>query len=493
MNSHAAVKSVQGAQRPRIELIPKAAYSESGADAVTFCAAAGLVLDPWQEYVLENSLGERLDYKYSAREVAIMVPRQQGKSAILEARVIAGLFLFDERILYTAHLLETAREIFNRIIGVIRSTPELEDRVQQIYTGNTQSKVVLKNGLELQIGARTPDQGRGKSFEVLILDEAYALKSGELAALTPTLTTASNPQTIYASSAGMPDSEVLSRIRERGMDASTKSLAYFEWSAPDDADPDDIEALAIANPGLGIRMDLEHVAQERGSLGEEEFKRERLGIWAQIGGDTAISPKDWAQTLDPDSAPGRFVAFALDVPRTRESATVAAISAREDGRLHAEVIERRNGTSWVPEYLRKLQQAWGTSATPVFLDADGAASSLEFDLARERVRYSVLTRKQIAKACSQVFDDILQRRLVHRGQSELDEAVEKATTKPVGEGLWRWVPTEKSFDLSVLYAVTLARAGWSLRGEQKERAAERRRQGAGPRGRYSARRTASRR
>lgn len=485
--------ALRGKQTPRVELIPKAAYSETGDDAVRYVAAAGFHLDPWQEYVVKNMLGERLDYKWSAREVAVVVTRQQGKSALIEARMLAGLFLFNERILYTSHLLESAREIYDRLIGVIRSTPQLEERVEQIYTGNTQSKIVLKNGLELQIGARTPDQGRGKSFDVLVMDEAYALTSSEVAALTPTLTTAHNPQTIYASSAGMPKSEVLAKVRKRGMDPDTKSLAYFEWSAPEDADPDDIDALIEANPGLGIRMDLEHVAQERGSMSDEEFKRERLGIWASIGGETAISASDWEELLDSSSLPGEFVAFALDVPRSGGSANVAAVSARADGRLHAEVIERRNGTSWVPSFLRSLQQAWGTNATQVFIDFDGAASALEQDLALEKVKFSFLNRKQIARACAVLFDDIVERRLVQRGQEELDQAVGEATSKPVGESLWKFVGTSSTADLSPLYALVLARAGWSLRGEKKERNRRRREAGVGVNGRGASRRTAARR
>lgn len=485
--------AVRGSQRPRLELIPRAAYTESGDDALEFCAAAGLILDPWQEYVLRGMLGERLDYKWSAREVGLVVPRQQGKSAVLEARVIAGLFLFDERILYTAHVLETAREIFNRIVGLIRGTPDLDKQVEQIYTGNTQSKVVLKNGLEMQIGARTPDQGRGKSFTTLVLDEGYALKSNELAALTPTLTTAENPQTIYASSAGMADSEVLEQIRDRGMSSESKSFAYFEWSAPDDADLDDIDALVVANPGLGVRMDLEHVAQERGSLSDEEFKRERLGIWAKIGGESKVTASEWARCLDPESMPGEFASFAIDVPPDRASANVAVISRRADGVLHGQILERRNGVSWVPDFLREIQQAWGSNATPVVIDAGSAAGSLREELERRRVRLMYINAKQHGAACAQVYDDIIEARMAHRGQAELDEALAKAKTKPLSDSAWKWAKTDATADISPLIALTLARHGWSTRGEKKQLAQERRDSGEAPRGRTAGRRTAARR
>lgn len=506
-----------GSQLPRIESWP-AGETYSSEEAIDLMAAAGKPLDRWQRHVVQHALKERADGRWASFEVGLIVPRQNGKNVCVEARELAGLFLFgDKVIIHSAHQLKTARKSFRDMERLIRSTPDLLKQIRgyrpivhgvdsqaQITGIKDQTNEILieladeYGGGRLEYHARSgPGAARGFTGDLIVLDEAYDLDPEDVAAMLPTMAARSidgNPQIWYTSSAGLAKSAVLADLRERGAAGESARLAYFEWSAPDDAESDDVNAIYLANPGCGVRISLDWILEnEFESMLDEQYRRERLGIWAQLGGETAVSKNEWSRILDAESHPGRFVAFALDIPRTRDSATVAAISARADGRLHAEVIERRNGTSWVPEYLRKLQQAWGTSATPVFLDADGAASSLEFDLARERVRYSALTRKQIAKACSQIFDDILQRRLVHRGQSELTDAVEKATTKPVGEGLWRWVPTEKGVDLSVLYAVTLARAGWSLRGEKKERAAERRQQGLGPRGRYSARRTASRR
>src|SRR5690242_21208905 len=51
----------------------------------------------------------------------------------------------------------------------------------------------------------------------------------------------------------------------RSIAGENKRLAYFEWSAEDDAEPDDPEGWAQANPGLGIRITLEHVQGDRKS------------------------------------------------------------------------------------------------------------------------------------------------------------------------------------------------------------------------------------
>lgn len=460
MNSRAGV--VTGAQRPRVELIPTAAYMDLGDDAVALCRAVGLILDPWQEYALRGMLGERFDGKFAAPQVGLIVPRQQGKGVVLEARALAGLFLLGERyIIWTAHELKTAQAAFLRLRGWIDGSPDLSKHVRQMYTGNTENSIVLNDGRALRFLARTHGSGRGLTADFLILDEAYALKQGELAALMPTLATSENPQTLYTSSAGMPNSEVLMSLRERGMNPKSKGLAYFEWSAKDDADPDDMAALAMANPGLGKRLSLEHVASERGAMDDETFKRERLGIWAKIGGDSAISAESWARCLDHDSVAGSRVAFAVDVPPARDVATIVAVSERPDGVRHVEVVDRRAGVSWVPSRLRELRDRW--SPVAVVLDEGSAAGALMPAVKREGVRTVPLSMKHYGQACAAVYDAVEQGALAHTGQAELDDAVAAAQTKGMGESLWKWDRRTLVADISPLIAVTHAWHGLTLK------------------------------
>src|SRR5439155_905388 len=76
---------VAGTQQPRICAFPQYAAS-SGAEAVELARMAKLGLDPWQELVLGHSLGERPDGSWAAFEVGLVVPRQNGKGTVLEAR-----------------------------------------------------------------------------------------------------------------------------------------------------------------------------------------------------------------------------------------------------------------------------------------------------------------------------------------------------------------------------------------------------------------------
>jgi hypothetical protein len=97
-----------GAQRPRVHSGPKFSTS-AGAEAVELASELGLFLDPWQQWVLEQSLGERPDGRWAAFQVCLLCPRQNGKGSILEARELAGLFLFGEKkITHSAHEAKTA-------------------------------------------------------------------------------------------------------------------------------------------------------------------------------------------------------------------------------------------------------------------------------------------------------------------------------------------------------------------------------------------------
>src|SRR6266705_5639656 len=105
-----------GNQRPRLYSSPDGTKSPIGREAIELAASAGLELDPWQSWCIDEMLSTRPGGKWAAFENCIIVGRQNGKGAILEARELAGLFLLRERlIIHTAHEFKTSEEAFLRI------------------------------------------------------------------------------------------------------------------------------------------------------------------------------------------------------------------------------------------------------------------------------------------------------------------------------------------------------------------------------------------
>lgn len=447
---------VIGAQRPRIELVPRAAYTDAGDDAIALADAAGLHLHDWQQYVMRGMLGETYTGQWSAPRVGLVVPRQQGKGSILEARELAGLFLFGEKlIIHTSQLLTTSREAFYRLKLLIDATPELADQVRQMYEGNVSNSIVLKDGRSIRFMARSKDSGRGLSADLLVIDEAYDVTAFEMAALRPTLSASSNPQTIFTSSAALPESYVLHDIRAQGMDPHTKRMAYFEWSAPDDCDPDDLDALVASNPSLGLRLTLETVADERADMDDETFKRERLGVLPTMEAARLVTPPMWGACRDEESEVGEDLFVGVDVGPMRDVAAIALVSPRGDDRVHVEVVDVID-LPMAAARIKEIRDRWHPRSITV--DAGGAAGSLAQECRALGVSTKPIAYRDIGQSAGAMFDAIKTRSIAHIGQPELDNAVAAADRKYMGAtGLWRWVPRKDSAEsVSVLVAASYA-------------------------------------
>lgn len=420
-----------GAQRPRVSSAPDY-RSSAGTEAFELAATAGLVLDDWQRHVLEVALGERSNGRWAAFEVGLIVGRQNGKGAVLEARELAGLFLFGEQlILHSAHEFKTAQEAFRRVLGLIQNTPDLERLVARVRTSHGEEGVELKSGARLRFVARSTGSGRGFSGDVVILDEAYNLPGSAMGALLPTMAARPNPQVWYASSAGKADSEVLARVRDRGAEGTSGRLAYFEWSATPDADLDDPVAWQAANPGLGIRIDPEFVEAERAALPEIEFARERLGIWADGLRDAAIDLGLWQSLVDTECLDRSPVVFCPTINPERTKGAITAAIRRADGLVQVESIDYRPGVAWMLDRLAALNADWKPVA--VVLDPGAAEGSLTQGLQAAGIEPVLITGRESAQADGAFFDAVVDRKVRHGNQAALNVSVEQATWRPVGD------------------------------------------------------------
>lgn len=446
-----------GGQGPRVAVAPQS-VSSAGAEAIELAASAGLILDEWQGTVLDAALGERADGRWASVEVGLVVPRQNGKGAVIEARELAGLFLFgEELILHSAHEFKTAQEAFRRLLGLIQSTPDLERRVARVRTSHGEEGVELVGGGRLRFVARSNSSTRGFSGDCLILDEAFRLPPHAVAALLPTMSARPNPQLwVLTSSPPTVDenSEHLRRMRARALSDAPGRLCWFEWSSPAEVDPDDREAWAAANPALGHRLDVEFVETERAAYTDEAFLVERLGVWLEASTASKIPASVWESACDPSASvdPGveGGVVFALDMPPDRSIVSVAV----SDGRVVelAAQVAPADAVDWVSERVAR----WRPRA--VVVDSTGPASSLIRDLDDLDVQVVTTGTRAFAEACARFYDLVVSGELRHRGQAALTAAASTASTRRLGDS-WAWARSSSAVDISGLVAASLAVSG----------------------------------
>lgn len=296
-----------GEQQPRIHCVPPY-VSSAGVEAVEMCRLIGLTLDPWQERCLTDALGERADGTWSAFQVGVCAPRQNGKNVgTAEPRELVGLFLLDEPLItHSAHEFKTAMESFRRTKAIIEGTPEFSRRVKRVIESHGDEGIELKPrpvssvgtgrlirppSQRLQYRTRTKGGGRGFSGNLLVLDEAMILPEAAMGALLFTLSAQINPQVWLLGSAvdrrlheyGL----VFSRMRRAALSGADPRLMFLEFSSAHSlqrllADPSlaDEVAIAQANPAYGRRVMAEFIASERGDgrqpdvvRGEAECRR----------------------------------------------------------------------------------------------------------------------------------------------------------------------------------------------------------------------------
>lgn len=470
-----------GSQIPRISSVPSYTYS-SGVEATELAAHAGLKLDPWQQHVLTNGLGETDDGKWSSFEVCTVVSRQNGKGAIIEARELAGLFLFGERlIIHTAHEFKTASEAFMRVRSLIDNTDDLRRRVRKVVTGKGSEAIELLNGQRLRFLSRTKGSGRGFSCDCLIMDESMILGAQSMAALLPTMSARENPQVWYFGSAGMGEvSTQLALLRQRGLTGTDDSLSYFEWSVDVHTEQctrdcdihrsiDDQQGWLKANPGVGYRVTLEYIERERRALGPAMFGRERLGVGEYPdpdAGESPITAAQWDALRDDDSRPDmEGLVFAVDIPPDRSSAVIASYS-EVDEVGHIELIDRRAGTDWIVPRLKELVENWGPAA--IVVDARGPASSLLIQLEEEEITppldpdhprrgdLFIMNTHDMESACGQFVDAVRHSSFRHLGDEVLRISVSGAATRDITDA-WVWTRRKSTVDVSPLVAATMAR------------------------------------
>jgi hypothetical protein len=448
-----------GSQRPRLSSVPL--YLTSlGQDTVALAKHAGLILDPWQEYVIEESCGLRAGGRWSAMEVGLVVPRQNGKGAVIEARQLGALFLTkDSEITYSAHQMKTSRKMYRRIKKLCRQTPDLNALIAGRFRESNELMGIETDWGILQFVARSKGSGRGFTGNTLFLDEAFDLDPEMLADALPSLSAVPNAQIWYVSSAGMESSEALEKIRARGI-AKDRGLAYFEWSSPEGVDLDnDDDALYACNPALGLRIDYDFIRTvERGQMDDEKFGRERFGIWKPPPVDhvPSITAGRWAEMVDVDSPLVGPACLAISSSENNEWWSIASAQKTEAGRIHLEVGKHEQMTrAEARSYVRRVVNLQKPVA--VIIERRDPAMIIVPELIKDGIEPETTTVQQHVQACGGFLNDATSNQLSHIGDSNLADAVVGADQKKSSGG-FIWVPAEGEV-ISPLQAATLARWG----------------------------------
>ena len=347
-----------GSQEPRIRICPD--YAKTELRAVKLLKAGGLLLDPWQSDVLDDWMAMNAGNKWICKTCGGSIPRQNGKTLIMQGRAEAGMMLYGEKVLYTAHLQKTATETFEEMAAFFDS-PALKKYVKDIKTAIGREQIILANGGRIKYLARTRNGGRGQHGDLLILDEAQELEESQQASFIPAISASLNPQTIYMGTPPDPSTPgvVFRTIRQNAIDGKTKTTSWFEFSVEKFGDISDRNRWFETNPALGRRIQQTTVEGEFEQMQEDVFAMERLGWWTpvtSIAVDHVISEDLWDKCKSAEIAPEGKKAYGVKFSSDGSEVCLAIAIIPKEGPARVELIDRKPagyGTQWLADWLNE--------------------------------------------------------------------------------------------------------------------------------------------
>lgn len=342
----------------------------------------GMTLYPWQQWALKHSLeivGDlgKPGWRFRFRTVFFMVSRQNGKTEL--SKVIASFFLNVlgvEAVFGTSLSMEKAEEVWEAVIREQETHPALAEEIQNIARRNGGKKLVLTGLRTYKVGAPTRRAGRGDSNDLVMLDEVRELRDWETWSAAVASTNAKpNGMTVCFSNAGDPDSIVLRQLRSQaiekiegtkandfGGDVDADSLGLFEWSAPDKAETDDMEALAQANPALGYgKLTERALMANRETFPEAKFRSECMCQQVETILPEPFPEGAWLGGQDPESfiREDSELFWGIEMSSDRKYTVIAVCGLREDGNYHVEIVDRRIGSEWAIEWFKQRAPKYG--------------------------------------------------------------------------------------------------------------------------------------
>lgn len=483
--SPSSVLGELGSTEPRLctpPLRPLTPETSVGFDQIEFARDVLLhPLDPWQEFAVIHA-GEQLeDGSPRFRIVLILVARQQGKTELLA--VLPAYWLAVDAspmVLGLSTKLDYAWETWEKARKLIERAPALEgDRGKRWYRlANGEQEMWLRNGARYKIAASNAEGGRSLTVRNLMFDEFRHTPLISWEAAEPTTSSVWDAQIWCASNAGDDNSTLLNEMRDAAVKfietgEGDDSVCLLEWSAPEDADPTDLAALAQANPNLGRRparadrlLAKARAAVAAGGETLTAFKTNYMCIRVKVS-NPAIDPAAWRGRLDLLVRPAETDlrrALCLDVALDGGHVTLATAVVLADGRVLVGIAGAWDSTAEARRALPALLAK--AKAKIIGWFPGGPAAQLAADLAdRSTVKRanrpaalpagmrSEEIRGEVAAVCMGLEELVRSSGVAHPGDPMLDEQVNGAERLKQGaQGAWVFVRSGETY-VDAVYAV----------------------------------------
>jgi phage terminase large subunit-like protein len=322
------------------------------------------------------------------------------------------LFGEPQTILHVANRRSTAMEVL-RPAGLWAT--EIYGK-SAVKWGNEKAGIELPSGDRWLIHAANESAGVGYSVSMVFADEAWKIKREVVDdALAPTMAERMQPQLWLVSTAGDSTSDLMMSYRQRALDRLESedpgSVLLLEWSAPSDADPDEVDTWKWGSPEWSDKRE-NFLRQQWTVIEESAWRREYLNQWV-LRSDHWLKDSAWKETLDANLTlpEDRVWSVGVETDFDGMGHGVAIAAENDQGNILVKVTTHRT-IKEVDERIAQIRADHPSiyvQATPGYAD-------------RMKERIDALIGQREAVDATKILLDLFQRRKIrHDGSQILQE------------------------------------------------------------------------
>ncbi len=447
----------KGATEPRLHS-PYIEGKNRGDEVAQLADSIGLPLLPWQDFVIRDMTSVDEEGMFIRKTNLVLCARQQGKTHLARMMMLAHLYLFDSKnVIIMSSNRSMALDTFRQVAYAIEGNDGLSKAVKQIRFANGTESIEMKNGARLDVVAATRDGSRGRTADLLYIDEVREISEEGFRAATPTTRARANAQTLLTSNAGDAFSTVLNDLRERALSFPPKTFGYYEYSAPQFAAITDRDAWAMANPALGYTVTEEALEEAVATQPVETTKTELLCQWIS----STASP--WphmsvenAGDKDLKLSPGPLTIFAFDVAPSRRDGSLVMGQVLADGRIGVAVLEVFHSDVSIDElFMADHIAKWCKDYYPRTVCYDKyTTASIAKRLEINGVHITDISGQKGYQASGDLYEALANNRLVHSGQDLLVTHFANCAAKE-SDSSWRIVRRKSAGPVDIAIGVSM--------------------------------------
>ena len=438
-------------------------------EAIELYEKSGQTVLEWQRLMLKDLMAVQSDGLWTHMMCGYSLPRRNGKTEVVYMRELWGL-LNGEKIAHTAHRTSTSHSSWEKLVRLLTKAG-YEDGVDftSIRAKGSENIHFVETDGDIQYRTRTGSGGLGEGFDLLVIDEAQEYTDDQRSALSYTVTSSQNPQTIMCGTppTNVSKGTVFPKFREGCLQGKEQDAYWAEWAVSVMSKVDDPELWYETNPSLGQIFTERNVRSEP-SDDEVDFNIQRLGLWIGYNQSSAITEKDWNQ-LEVSELPDLTGPIHVGVKYGQDNRNVAmSIAVRtKDGKVFVESLDCRpvkSGNDWILDFLTQANTA------QVVIDGANGQGILQKEMkdARLSKRPVLPTVKEIINANALFEQGVFQCQLCHAGQLSLRQSATNCDKRAIGSnGGFGYRSQADEIDISLLESVALAY--WSCVSEKPKK------------------------